>query len=562
MDFQILLKKKLIDILNFLISEKKIKSFEPSNSHFNVEIQNNKKFGDVSTNIAMVYSKTCEISPSTLGNFIVEELKKDLIIRNIQLVTPGFINIFFKNSFWYDQIINFLEKGFNNPYSVISKKYCVEFVSANPTGLMHIGHARGAVLGDSICSLLQEIGHNVTREFYINDAGEQISKLHKTIDFHLNKKPNKNLTDDLYPGEYLKNLSKKLSTSKLIDKEKITNIILDDIKKDLNLLKINHDNFVSEKRNSTNAEITDFIDRLSKQNLIYYGFQDRPKNADLSWKPKKQLLFRSKKFGDDSDRALKKPNGNPTYFLSDLIYHQTKINRNFDVLINIWGVDHSGYVLRLKNALKSINLNKNYSLDIKLTALVNLLDGKQPVKMSKRSGNYVTLRQVLDKVGSDALRFMMISRSPDKKIDFDFQVVQEKSKENPVFYIQYAHARCCSLIRNSSKIIKKPTNFKNINLDKLELEEEKSLIISICNFYNVLYTAATNLEPHKLANYLLELSKNFHFYWGLGKTDEEKKIFNEKKPDLSLSRLILVYAVSIILKKGLKILKINCPESM
>ena len=182
--------------------------------------------------------------------------------------------------------------------------------------------------------------------------------------------------------------------------------------------------------------------------------------------------------------------------------------------------------------------------------------------MSKRSGNYVTLRQVLDKVGPDALRFMMISRSPDKKIDFDFQLVQEKSKDNPVFYIQYAHARCCSLIRNSKKIIKKPTNFKNVNLDNLKLEEEISLIISVCNFYNVIYSAATNLEPHKLINYLLELSKNFHFYWGLGKLDEEKKIFNESKLDVSLSRLTLVYAVSFILKKGLKILKINCPESM
>ena len=562
MNFQILLKKRLIEILYDLISKKKIKSFEPVESHFNLEIQTNKKFGDVSSNIAMVYSKKCEISASELGNLIVEELQKDFMIRNIKFVKPGFINIFLKNSFWHEQIINFLEKGFVNPYNVISKKYCVEFVSANPTGLMHIGHARGAVLGDSICSLLEEIGHNVTREFYINDAGEQISKLHKTIEFYLNEKQNNNLPDDLYPGEYLENLSKKLSSSKFLEKEKIVDIILNDIKKDLHFLKINHDNFISEKKNSTKSVIEDFIDRLDKLKLIYHGFQDKPQSADLSWKPEKQLLFKSKKFGDDADRALIKPDGSPTYFLLDLIYHQTKINRDYEVLINVWGVDHSGYVLRLKNALKSINVKKKYFLDIKLTALVNLLDGKKPVKMSKRSGNYVTLRQVLDKVGPDALRFMMISRSPDKKIDFDFQLVQEKSKDNPVFYIQYAHARCCSLIRNSKKIIKKPTNFKNVNLDNLKLEEEISLIISVCNFYNVIYSAATNLEPHKLINYLLELSKNFHFYWGLGKLDEEKKIFNESKLDVSLSRLTLVYAVSFILKKGLKILKINCPESM
>ena len=272
MNFQILLKKRLIDILYFLISKKKIKSFEPMDSHFNLEIQSNKKFGDVSSNIAMVYSKKCEMSVSELGNLIVEELKKDFMIRNIKLVKPGFINIFFKNSFWHEQIVDFLEKGFANPYNVISKKYCVEFVSANPTGLMHIGHARGAVLGDSICSLLEEIGHNVTREFYINDAGEQISKLHKTIEFHLNEKPNKNLPDGLYPGEYLKNLSKKLSSSKFINKEKIVDIILDDIKKDLRLLKINHENFISEKTNSTKSVIKNFIDKLGKLKLIYYGF--------------------------------------------------------------------------------------------------------------------------------------------------------------------------------------------------------------------------------------------------------------------------------------------------
>jgi len=562
MNFQILLKKKLVDILDSLMSKRKIQYFKPITDQFSIEIQSNKKFGDLSSNVAMVYSKNSAKPPLELGNLIVEKLQKDSIIKKIDLVKPGFINIFLKNDFWCDQILDFLKNGFNNPYHIVPKKYCVEFVSANPTGLMHIGHARGAVLGDSICSLLEEIGHDVTREFYVNDAGEQINKLHDTINFHLDKKKEKKIPDGLYPGEYLKNLTKKLTAQKLNGNEKIINIILDDIKKDLSELKINHDIFMSEKSNSTDKMIGDFIEKLGHHKLIYNGFQDRPKNANSSWKSEKQLLFKSKNFGDDSDRALLKPNGNPTYFLSDLIYHQTKIDRNFEVLINIWGVDHSGYVLRLTNALKSINKSKEYILDIKLTALVNLLEDKQPIKMSKRSGNYVTLREVLEIVGADALRFMMISRSPDKKIDFDFKAVKEKSKENPVFYIQYAHARCCSLLKNSKIIINDQTDFSGINLSYLNLEEEILLIISICNFYNVLRSAAINLEPHKLANYLFDLSKNFHYYWGLGKLDVEKKIFNEKKTNLSLSRLTLVYAVSTILKKGLKILKINCPESM
>ena len=281
-----------------------------------------------------------------------------------------------------------------------------------------------------------------------------------------------------------------------------------------------------------------------------------------NWIPQKQLLFRSQKFGDDSDRALIKPNGETTYFMSDIIYHQKKIDRKFDTLINIWGVDHSGYVMRLKNALSAINKEKNYTFEIKLTALVNLMENNKTIKMSKRSGSYITLRDVLEKVGSDPLRYMMISRSPDKKIDFDLKAVLEKTKDNPVFYIQYAYARCRSILRLSENFFKRKLSFDNSNLDKLKLKEEKILLIHLCNFPNIIMNSAVNFEPHKLANYLYDLSKNFHAYWGLGNQDEDKKIFNENEIDLSMSRLSLVFSICKILKKGLDLLKINSPEEM
>ena len=248
--------------------------------------------------------------------------------------------------------------------------------------------------------------------------------------------------------------------------------------------------------------------------------------------------------------------------MSDIIYHNEKLERNFDILINIWGADHTGYVMRLKNALQSINPKKKYFFEIKLTALVNLMENNRPIKMSKRAGSYITLREVLKKVGTDPIRFMKISRSPDKKIDFDLKTVLEKTKDNPVFYIQYAYARCKSILRISDNLFKKKIDFTNCNISYLELKEEKSLIIHLSNFKNIIFNSAINYEPHKLANYLYDLSKMFHNYWGLGNMDNKKKIINEKKIEISISRLALVFSVSLILKKGLDLLKINCPDSM
>ena len=547
----------------------------PDESSFSIEIPSNKKFGDISTNIAMIFSKKLKLSPKDLANKLSIQLNEDKFIQSLEVVDPGFLNIFFKDSFWQDQLKQVAKNINIYKYKITKKRICLEFVSANPTGLMHIGHARGAVLGDTIASILEEVGHDVNREYYINDAGEQIKKLINTIIFHNENLTNKNINDDknLYPGTYLKKISdtvyKNNSAKDLSNcnfEKKIINLIIDDIKKDLNEIKVVHNSFVSEKEMSSKKNVDKILKSLSEKNLIYEGFQERPKSSNNeNWIRDKLLLFKSQKLGDDTDRALMKANGNLTYFMSDIIYHQSKIDKNYDILLNIWGIDHSGYVKRLENALKELNIKKTYSFEVKLTSLVNLLEGKKTMKMSKRDGNYVTMREVVDKVGSDALRFMMISRNVDKKIDFDFEIVKSKSKENPVFYVQYAYARCMSLLETFKRTFDYP--YKNIDINNADLsflsfEEDRVLMIKLSNFFNIIIASAKSYEPHKITNYLYDLAKDFHAYWGLGKLDPSKKIISENNYEISFSRISLVLVISMIIKKGLDILKIDCPENM
>ncbi len=568
--YQEYLKKEILQIVKKLIKKKNLVIDFINEKNFSLEISQKKEFGDLSSNVALVLSSNFKTSPENLANQISIELREKEFISNVEVVKPGFINIFLKNSFWHLQLKNFLNLNGNYEYNVKKKSICVEFVSANPTGLMHIGHARGAVFGDVLCAILEEVGHKITREYYINDAGEQIKKLLETIKFHLiNDFASKdNLPENLYPGEYLRNVAEILVKKSSIKKDnnisfytnEILKIILNDIKKDLKTLGVKHDNFVSEKKITSKTKIKSLISELTKLNLAYYGFQQKPKNInDNDWKQEEQFLFRSKKFGDDSDRALLKPNGEITYFMSDILYHIQKIEQNFDILINVWGVDHFGYVKRLKNALSAIN-KKKVELEIKLTSLVNLMKNKQKLKMSKRQGNYITMRDVIDKVGVDALRFMMISRNSDKTIDFDFELLQKKNKDNQVFYVQYAYARCMSILNLSKEKIER---IENVDFDfkALNLYEEKMIIKFLCSFFNVIKSAAEHYEPHRITNFLYDLSKIFHFYWGLGKIDKNKRIITENT-NLTHSRLILVKAISLTLKKGLKLLQISYPENM
>ena len=564
-----LLKKELFNYINLEYSKKNIKE-APNQSSFNIEIPSNKKFGDVSTNIAMVFAKKIGLSPRDLALKISKYMDKENFIEKIEVVGPGFLNIFFKKSFWQDQLKVYFKNINSFDYNVKKKNICLEFVSANPTGLMHIGHARGAVLGDSIASILEEVGHKVTREYYINDAGEQIKKLKKTVTFHIESQNKKKIktNEELYPGEYLKEISKNFNEKlpEPLFENNIIKFIMNDIRDDLLKIKIVHDSFISEKECSSKKNIDEMLNKLDHLKLTYYGYQEKPKSSNNeTWERKKLLLFKSQEFGDETDRALIKSNGELTYFMTDIIYHQKKIDKKFDILLNIWGSDHSGYVKRLQSAVEQLNKKADYIFEIKLTSLVNLLNGKQVLKMSKREGNYVTLRDVVEKVGSDVLRYMMISRSVDKKIDFDFEIVKSKTKDNPVFYIQYAYARCMSLISIYEKTFNtslKNIDIMNVNLSNLNLNEEIIMIIKVCNFFNIITKAAKFYEPHRVANYLFDIAKDFHAYWGLGKVDSSKKVIINQDCNISLSRIVLILSISKIIKKGMNLLKIECPENM
>ncbi len=563
----------IFNSLELLMKQNILRKDSLKNQIFNIEIPPNSKFGDISTNVAMVYSKKSKISLANLAKKIQVELLKNKFIVKIEIVGPGFLNIFLDKSYWYGQLDNILNPN-KKKKKRKKKKINIEFVSANPTGLMHIGHARGAVLGDTIASILEAMGHQVTREYYINDAGNQIELLVETIKFYFNNF-NNNIEDPLpekfYPGEYIKKIAKiiyenfkeeKGYNENLFLRDESVNLILKDIKKDLKKLGVTHDVFTSEKRISTKKQVEIILNSFKDQNLIYEGFQDPPRGVDpKDWKPKKQTLFRSKLLKDDSDRALVKPDGGLTYFMTDIIYHKKKINEDYDVILNIWGIDHSGYVARLKNAIKSL-FDKSFKFEIKLTALVNLIKNKKSLKMSKRDGVYITLRDVLDEVGKDALRFMMISRSSEKIIDFDFDLIKTKTKDNPVFYVQYAHTRCNSIIKIAKEQYELEFNYDKLDSSSLLLEEEIELIKLISSFEKVLYLSAIYYEPHRLTNFLYELSKKFHSYWTMGSNDQNKRILIESNIKLSYARLGLIIAVKNIIYKGLKILDIKAPDKM
>ena len=547
------------------ISEKKCNLIENIEDSFTVEVPSKKNFGELSTNIAMIFSKQFKMSPRNLAELISEELIKNDSVKDVNIAGPGFINLFLEKSFWYSQLTSFVSSFDTYNYDVDPKRICIEYVSANPTGLLHVGHARGAVLGDAMSSILKEVGHKVDKEYYINDAGEQIKKLVKTISYHKenpnsdSKKINK---EEYYPGDYLVGISSMINeVDNNIDSE-ATDLIMKDIKNDLKNLDISHDNYISEKVMASKPSVEHLKKKLLELDLAYLGFQDEPDSSkNQNWKRESKLLFRSSNFGDDKDRALIKSNGELTYFMTDIIYHLNKVERGYDILLNVWGADHSGYVKRLTNATLQLS-KKKIKFKIFLTGLVNLYNNEKLLKMSKRSGNYLTLKDVYNEVGSDALRFMMISRDARSTIDFDFKSVQEKNKDNPVFYVQYAYARCKSLLKifkENFKLSSEKTPFYSQNL---KLSEEIDLIKKIANFHNIILQSAEFYEPHRITNYLYDLARMFHNYWGLGKINAENKIIINDNVDLTCSRIFLVNIISSVIKKGLEIIKINCPENM
>ena len=533
---------------------------------------------DISTNVAMVLSKINKKSPIELADVYLNEIKKnDKLIDEISIVKPGFINIKFKPIFWTNFIKEIIKnsKSFGINTKENKKNYLIEFVSANPTGPLHVGHCRGAILGDVIANVLLFNKHKVTKEYYVNDYGNQIINFTKSVYFRIreisNNEPFPTNNENLYPGDYVIDFAKNiLNSNKNIDfanfekiSEKLTELSINEalklIKSNLNSLGVNHDNFISEKKLVLNNEVEKVVNFLQKNKFVYKGKIKAPAGEDNdNWVEREQLLFRSTDFGDDKDRALQKSDGAWTYFASDVAYHKNKLDRNFDHLINILGSDHAGYIKRISSSVEALSKSKN-KLTCKVSQLVKLIKDKKPFKMSKRKGDYITVDDLINEVGKDATRFIMLSRSSDVELDFDFDNVIEKSKENPLYYVQYCYARIASVFRHLDKDLK-----DDIKINKFDFEysnEEIKILKKISEWPKCIDISSNKLEPHRIPTYLYELASLFHSYWNLGKENPEKRFINEHRK-ISEDKLIFLKAISNTIKTGMDLVGVSVPEKM
>ena len=542
--------------------------------NFSVEIPKIKAHGDFSTNAPMIFAKENNLNPIILANIIKKELEgKFSEIVKIEVAKPGFLNFFFNNHFWYN-FLKSTDANFGKDQSSDSKKILIEYVSANPTGPLHVGHCRGAVFGDILANLLSFVGNKVVKEYYINDYGNQINQFVKSVYFRILEIKNNSLfpnDQDLYPGEYVVDIAKSI-----LKKNKFSNfdnydLIFNDlknlcieeamnlIKNDLRKLGIVHDNFVSENYIVNQNLVEKALNILKEKNYVYEGVLEKPKGNEIDdWEPRKQILFQSTKFGDDTDRALKKSDGTWTYFANDVAYHLNKIERKFDLLINVLGADHAGYLKRQSSCVSALSENKQQIIS-KVCQLVKLFKSGNQLKMSKRAGDFITASDLISEVGKDSVRFMMIYRSNDSQLDFDFDLVTDHSKENPVFYVQYAHARICSLFKKNKYEI---NNEKKLNLVSLNQEIEIDIIKKIAEWPKCLELSAYHLEPHRVPFYLYELASLFHTYWNSGNENDNLKILNEKQPELQFARLFLINKIQLVLKSGLDILNVTAPVEM
>jgi len=546
-------------------------------SGINVDIPPAKFNCDISTNVAMILSKPNNKSPLEVAEVIVDIIKKnDDHIEEIKIEKPGFINLKFKKSFWNNflkSIIN--KKNFGSKESKNPKKYLVEFVSANPTGPLHVGHCRGAILGDVISNLLKFNNHNVTKEYYVNDFGNQIIHFTKSVYFRIREllfKEKFPIDDkDLYPGDYLIDIAKNIidhnKDIKFDNFDSISNELtklsvkesLKLIKFNLNNLGISHDNFASETDIVINKEVDQVVDQLKKDQFVYLGKIKAPEGEDAkNWIEREQLLFKSTEFGDDKDRALQKSDKSWTYFASDVAYHNTKLKRNFDILINILGADHAGYIKRITSVVEALSGKKN-KLICKVSQLVKLIKDGQPFKMSKRKGDYITVEDLINEVGKDATRFIMLNRSNDVELDFDFTKVKEKSKDNPLYYVQYCYARISSVFRNLNKNINDDINISNYDFNYSE--DEIKIFKKISQWPKCIEVATSRLEPHRIPVYLYELSSEFHSYWNMGKDDVSKR-FIEKDNTIKNEKAIFLKVVSNVIRSGMNIIGVETPEKM
>jgi arginyl-tRNA synthetase len=550
-----------------------------------VEPPRDPSHGDLATNAAMVLAKAAGTNPRALAELVKPKLEAMPPVTSVEVAGPGFINIRLTPDVWRDELRTILGKADAYGISTVgeNERVNVEYVSANPTGPLHMGHCRGAVVGDSLARVLEAAGFRVTKEYYVNDAGAQVDTLARSVHLRYRQQLEQFGTHKLqhlqgqvpggfYPGEYLIPVARALveefgdqfilaPESEWLDlfREHAIKAMLDLIRYDLGLLGIHHDLFSSEAELHGNGAVEEGMEVLRSKGLVYEGTLERPKSLDEhdEWEPVELTLFRSSQFGDDQDRPMKKSDGSWTYFGADAAYHWQKA-KSADHLVNIWGADHAGTVKRVQAAVKALT-DGHVDLDVKLVQMVRLFRGGEPVKMSKRSGDFVTLAEVVEEVGRDVVRFMMLTRRADAPLDFDFMKVVEASKDNPVFYVQYAHARISSLKRKAADA--RVDLAAQADLSLLD-DEELALVKRAAQYPRVIESAAMAHEPHRIAFYLYDLAAEFHALWNRGNDDPARRFLVENNPQLSRARLELAMGIAQIIRSGLDLMGVAAIEEM
>jgi arginyl-tRNA synthetase len=578
-----LFERRVTDILGRLAAEGRIPSGLDL-SRVVVEPPRDSTLGDLATNAAMAIAKPAGMNPRALAEIIAEALRDDPRVVEVTVAGPGFINIRLAPTLLHDVLRAVLADpaGFGRAGQGAGEAVNVEYVSANPTGPMHVGHGRGAVFGDALANLLAFAGHRVTREYYVNDAGAQVDVLARSAFLRYREALGETIEipPGLYPGDYLVPVGRALAEAHgpaLLERSEaewlplVRQVAIDMmmamIRDDLASLDIRHDLFFSE-RSLTDGEdqIGRTIAELRARGLVYEGRLAPPKGQPIEdWEDREQTLFRATEFGDDVDRPLLKSDGAYTYFAADIAYHRSKFERGFASMIDVWGADHGGYVKRMQAAVKAASEGRA-ELDVKLCQLVRLLRGGEPVKMSKRAGDFVTLREVVDEVGRDPVRFMMLYRKNDATLDFDLAKVVEQSRDNPVFYVQYAHARCASVFRQASEALPgtplDEAALAGADLARLSDESEIDLQRRLAQYPRLIEAAAAAHEPHRVAFYLYETASVFHALWNKGKDLPQLRFVNQNDEDSSKARLALVKALQSVLASGLAILGVTAPDEM
>jgi arginyl-tRNA synthetase len=548
-----------------------------------VEPPRDPSHGDLATNAAMVLAKPAKLNPRALAEKLQPLLAALPSVTAVEIAGPGFINLRLDPAHWQAQAAVILKAGTGYGDSQLGQgePVNVEYVSANPTGPMHVGHCRGAVFGDALAALLEKAGYMVCREYYINDAGAQVDVLARSAHLRYREALGESIEipEGLYPGDYLKPVGAALAKQygdKFRDAPEAdwlqafrlaaTDAMMAMIREDLAALNIRHATFTSERKLHEDGLVQQAFDRLQQRDLIYTGVLEPPKGKlPEDWEARPQALFKATEFGDDIDRPLKKSDGSWTYFGADIAYHDDKYRRGFKQMIDVWGADHGGYVKRMKAAVKAMSMGEG-ELDIKLVQMVNLLDDGQPVRMSKRAGTFVTLRDVVDEVGKDVVRFIMLTRKNDAQLDFDFKKVTEQSKDNPVFYVQYAHARICSVLRNARTevptIATDDASLSGADMKRLSHEAELTLLKLLANWPRLVESAAEAHEPHRVAFFLQDVAAAFHGLWNVGRDDVTARFLIAEDLELTRARLALIRAVAIVIASGLAVMGVTPVEEM